>query len=433
MNTTAMKRLFVIVLAMIVLVPVVLIGIEFLHEPGREQASVPVASLSEQIDRGNYLARAGNCIACHTVRGGSPNAGGRAIATPFGDIFSPNITPDTQTGIGSWSADDFWRAMHNGKSRDGSFLYPAFPYPNYTKVTRPDSDAIFAYFNTLPPVYRPNLEHQLRFPYNQRMLLAGWRALYFRPGVYEPDTGQTVEWNRGAYLVQGLGHCAACHTSRNALGATEQRTDLGGGVIPMLNWYAPALTSSAETGIGDWDRQHIADLLRTGVSARGATFGPMAEVVRESLQYLNDSDIGAMAGYLKSLPQTAPPEPHRPMQFSAQQAEGVLKQGAELYRTLCIECHRANGEGVPPAYPPLAGNRSLTVHPAINPIRMVLNGGYPPSTAGNPRPYGMPPFGPALTDAEVAAVVSYIRNAWGNQGTLVSPIEVARYRGTPLD
>jgi mono/diheme cytochrome c family protein len=413
-------------------VPLVFFGIEFLHEPGSDVRSVPVVNLSEQIARGAYLARAGNCVACHTVRGGSPNAGGRAIATPFGDIFSPNITPDVQTGIGSWSADDFWRAMHNGKSKDGSFLYPAFPYPNYTKVTRADSDAIFAYIKTVPAVYRPNLEHRLRFPYNQRFLLAGWRALYFRPGTYQPDTGQTVEWNRGAYLVQGLGHCGACHTSRNALGATEQRTELAGGVIPMLNWYAPSLTSSAETGIGEWDQQHIADLLKTGVSARGATFGPMSEVVRESLQFLSDSDIGAMAGYLKSLPQTETP-PSQAMKFSVQETEAVLKQGEELYRNLCVECHWANGEGVPPAYPPLAGNRSLTAQSAINPIRIVLNGGYPPSTGGNPRPYGMPPFGPTLSDAEVAAVVSYIRDAWGNQGTLVSPVEVSRYRGIPLD
>jgi mono/diheme cytochrome c family protein len=428
-----MKRILFILLAIIVLIPVVMIGMQFVHDPGSDEPGAPVASAEEQLARGSYLARAGNCMACHTARGGSPYAGGRGIATPFGTIFAPNITADTKTGIGSWSSDDFWRAMHNGKSKDGSFLYPAFPYPNYTRVTRADSDAIFAYIRTLPAVYRPNTDHRLRFPYNQRVLLAAWRALYFRPGVYQPDTGQTVEWNRGAYLVQGLGHCSACHTSRNALGATESGVDLAGGVIPMLNWYAPALTSDAETGIGEWDRQHVADLLKTGVSARGAVFGPMAEVVRESLQYLTDGDIGAMAGYLKSLPQTDPPPHAQSMQFSPQEAENMLKAGAALYRTHCVECHGQNGKGNPPAYPPLAGNRSLTVHSAINPIRMVLNGGYPPSTAGNPRPYGMPPFSPVLNDSEVAAVVSYIRNAWGNRAELVSPVDAARYRGIPLD
>jgi mono/diheme cytochrome c family protein len=338
-----------------------------------------------------------------------------------------------ETGIGSWSADDFWRAIHNGKSKDGRFLFPAFPYTNYTKVTRADSDAMYAYFRTLPPVYRPNLEHRLRFPYNQRALLAVWRALYFRPGVYQPDTHQSAEWNRGAYLVQGLGHCSACHADRNALGAVEQNMDLGGGVIPMLNWYAPSLTSDAETGIGDWEVRHLADLLKTGVSARGATYGPMAEVVRESLQYLTDRDIRAMAGYLKSLPQTAASSQLQARQFTAQETEATLELGAQLYQKHCIECHGGEGEGAPSAYPPLAGNRSITVNPAINPIRMVLNGGFPPSTAGNPRPFGMPPFGPALSDAEAAAVVSYIRNAWGNQASLVSPVEVARYRGVPLD
>jgi mono/diheme cytochrome c family protein len=429
----AVRRILFIVLAAVVLVPVVLIGLQFVRDPGSELASSPVADTAAQIARGSYLARAGNCMACHTARGGSPYAGGRAIATPFGDIYSPNITPDMETGIGSWSADDFWRAIHNGKSRDGRFLFPAFPYTNYTKVTRADSDAMYAYFRTLPPVYRPNLEHRLRFPYNQRALLAVWRALYFRPGVYQPDTHQSAEWNRGAYLVQGLGHCSACHADRNALGAVEQNMDLGGGVIPMLNWYAPSLTSDAETGIGDWEVRHLADLLKTGVSARGATYGPMAEVVRESLQYLTDRDIRAMAGYLKSLPQTAASSQLQARQFTAQETEATLELGAQLYQKHCIECHGGEGEGAPPAYPPLAGNRSITVNPAINPIRMVLNGGFPPSTAGNPRPFGMPPFGPALSDAEAAAVVSYIRNAWGNQASLVSPVEVARYRGVPLD
>jgi len=218
-----MRRLLYFVLAAIVLVPIALVGIEFVHEPGGDKASTPVANLPRQIARGSYLARAGNCMACHTARGGSPYAGGRAIATPFGDIYSPNLTPDMETGIGDWSPGDFWRAMHNGKSKDGSFLYPAFPYPNYTRVTRADADAMFAYFRTLAPVYRANQQHRLRFPYNQRGLLAVWRALYFRPGVYRPDSGRTIEWNRGAYLVQGLGHCGACHTQANQGDFDEHR------------------------------------------------------------------------------------------------------------------------------------------------------------------------------------------------------------------
>jgi mono/diheme cytochrome c family protein len=428
-----MKRILFSILAAIVIVPAAVIGIEIMREPGSAEVSVPVADAAGQIARGSYLARAGDCMACHTARGGQQYAGGRAIPTPFGNIFSPNITPDTATGIGTWTANDFWRALHNGKSKDGSFLYPAFPYPNYTKVTRADSDAMFAYFKTLTPVQQANKEHELRFPYNQRILLAGWRALYFRPGVYRAEPNQSAEWNRGAYLVQGLGHCSACHTSRNAFGATDAKADLAGGMIPMLNWYASSLTSDATAGLGDWEAQHIEDLLKTGVSQRGAVFGPMAEVVSESLQHLSKSDIASMATYLKSIPQTGAATTPPSIRVAQQEAESMLKLGANIYEKHCVECHRASGEGIPPAYPPLAGNRSLTTHSALNPIRMVLNGGYPPSTEGNPRPYGMPPFGPVLNDSEVAAVVSYIRHSWGNGGGLVSPAEVGRHRGVPVD
>jgi mono/diheme cytochrome c family protein len=428
-----MKRIVLFILAAIIIVPAAVIGIEILGDPGSEYPSVPVADASQQIARGSYLARAGDCMACHTVRGGKEYAGGRAIPTTFGNIYAPNITPDVATGIGRWTSDDFWRALHNGKSKDGSFLYPAFPYPNYTKVTRADSDAMYAYFRSIEPVNQPSKEHELRFPYNQRFLLAGWRALYFKPGVYAPEAEKSVEWNRGAYLVQGLGHCSACHTTRNALGATDAKADLAGGMIPMLNWYASSLTSNAETGLGDWEVQHIADLLKSGVSERGAVFGPMAEVVSESLQHLNDDDVVSMAMYLKSLPQRDAGASPESMRVSADGAENIMKLGAQLYEKHCVECHKAGGEGEASAYPPLAGNRSLTAHTPINSIRMVLNGGYPPSTGGNPRPYGMPPFGPELSDSEVAAVVSYIRNSWGNEGGLVAPGEVGRYRGVPVE
>jgi mono/diheme cytochrome c family protein len=299
-------------------------------------------------------------------------------------------------------------------------------------VTREDSDAMYAYFQTLTPVKQPNREHDLRFPYNHRILLAGWRALYFRPGVYEPRQSQSVEWNRGAYLVQGLGHCSACHTARNAFGGSEAKADLAGGMIPMLNWYASPLTSE-QAGLAAWEVRHLADLLKTGVSEHGAVFGPMAEVVRESLQHLSDKDINAMAVYLKSLPQNGSASRAAPAKLSAGEVEEVMKLGAKLYDKHCAECHKGSGEGLPLAYPSLAGNPSLQTHPAINSIRMVLNGGYAPSTEGNPRPFGMPPFSPELNDEEVAAVVSYIRNSWGNSGGFVSGAEVNRYRGVPAD
>ena len=427
-----MKRILIITLALVILIPLAVIGIQLASDPGSEQVSVAPANAMEQVKRGEYLARAGNCMSCHTTRGGKDYAGGRAIATPFGSIYSSNITPDAETGIGKWTADDFWRAIHNGKSKDGHFLYPAFPYPNYTKVTRADADAIFAYFRTIPPVRQTNKDHQLRFPYNQRILLAFWRTLYFTPGEFVADPKASPQQNRGAYLVQGLGHCAACHTARNALGGTVAEGDLAGGMIPMQNWYASSITSNAGSGIGTWSAKEIADLLKTGVSQQGAVFGPMAEVVSGSLQHLSQGDIDAMAEYLKSIPKTDGVYPQLAARTPGNQ-EATLKQGAKLYEQLCVECHKADGKGMPPAYPSLAGNQSLSASSALNPIRIVLNGGYPPSTAGNPRPYGMPPFGSTLNDDEIAAVVSYIRTSWGNKGALVSPIDVARSRGAPIE
>ncbi|MGZ8313715.1 MAG: c-type cytochrome [Telluria sp.] len=425
-----MKRILLSFLAIAILAPLSIIGVEMASEPGRAQAAAPAADPAAQIARGAYLARAGNCMACHTVRGGAQYAGGRAIETPFGSIYSPNITPDSGTGIGSWSADDFWRAIHNGKSKNGDFLYPAFPYPNYTKVTRTDSDAMFAYFRTIPAVVQPNLENALAFPYNQRILLAFWRTLYFTPGEFEQQPARSAEWNRGAYLVQGLGHCSACHSGKTALGGSIGEAGLGGGAIPALDWHAPALASDVEAGLGEWEAADIASLLKTGVSQRGAVFGPMAEVVGGSLQHLDGSDVDAMAAYLKSLPKTGV-RVEAGVNALAGDARAVLRNGARLYEQNCAACHGADGKGAPPAYPPLAGNRSLARGPATNPVRMVLNGGFPPSTGGNPRPYGMPPFGSALNDSEVAAVVSYIRHSWGNGGKLVAPLDVGRLRGAP--
>lgn len=426
---TRIRAALLALLALVIVVPLAVYAYQAMQHPDRAYPSQPVADQAAQLQRGAYLARVGDCMACHTTRGGQPYAGGRGIATPFGEVVSPNITPDTQTGIGAWSADDFWRAMHNGRGRDGRFLYPVFPYPSYTKVNREDSDAIYAWLRTVPAVQQQSREHALRFPYNQRWLLAGWRALYFRPGLYEPVADKPAQWNRGAYLVQGLGHCAACHTSRNALGATSAGGDLAGGLIPITNWYAPALTPDTATGLGDWQVADLAALLKTGVSERGAVYGPMAEVVQQSLQYLSNDDVEAMAVYLKSLPQhgIAPVA-----QAMTKDTERMLEQGGRLYEKHCAECHGADGAGKPPAYPRLAGNNGI-VSSAVNPIRMVLNGGFPPSTAGNPRPYGMPPYGPIMNDDEVAAVVTYIRASWGNMGVPVRPGEVSRYRGVPLE
>ncbi|MGL6079211.1 c-type cytochrome [Methyloversatilis discipulorum] len=377
------------------------------------------------VARGEYLARAGNCMACHTAPGGTPWAGGRAMDTPFGTIYTSNLTPDPTTGLGQWTADDFWKALHEGRARDGRLLYPAFPYTSYTRVTRADADAIWAWLQTLPPVEQPNRPHALRFPYDTQAALLAWRALYFKPGVFVADATKPEDWNRGAYLVQGLGHCSACHAPRNALGASSDPDALAGGLMPVQNWYAPSLTSPHEAGVADWAKDDIVALLRDGVSGNATVAGPMAEVVFGSTQYLSAADLDAMAVYLKSLPVT---------QSVKAESTGVLdelrrERGAQLYGEHCADCHGERGEGKPGIWPALAGNRAVTMDPPANTVRIVLGGGYAPATRGNPRPYGMPPFAAALSDDEVALVVSHIRGSWGNTAAPVSSLDVQRLRG----
>jgi len=387
-------------------------------------AAASVAADADQIARGAYLARAGNCMGCHTAQGGTAYAGGRGVPTPFGTVYAPNLTPDEATGIGAWSAAEFWRALHNGRARDGRLLYPAFPYPNYTRITRADSDALHAYLRSLPAVATPNRPHELRFPFDQQAALAVWRALYFRPERVTPDPSRGAEWNRGAYLVEALGHCNACHASRNALGATASTLDLAGGLIPVQNWYAPSLTSADEASVADWDPQHIVDLMRTGVSARGAVMGPMSEVVRGSTQHLSEGDLRAMATYLKALPQSADVRAAAPPRVAADNGAG-----ASLYEHHCADCHGARGAGVSGIYPALAGSRAVTMSSPANLVHIVLEGGFPPATAGNPRPFGMPPFATVLGDEEVARLLSHIRSSWGNRAAPVSALDVARLRG----
>jgi mono/diheme cytochrome c family protein len=398
----------------------------------QDKAAADKAADRALVEKGAYLARAGDCIACHTKPEGELFAGGRPMLTPFGTLYTSNITPDNDTGIGKWSADQFYSMMHTGRFPDGGLLYPAMPFGSYTKVTRQDSDAIYAFLRSIPAVKQPNRPHDLRFPYNNRSLILGWRTLYFSEGEYKPDPKQSDEWNRGAYLVEGLGHCAMCHTAINALGGSSDSEAFQGGLIPMQNWYAPSLTSNKEAGLGDWSLQEITDYLKTGISARGAVYGPMAEVVYNSLQYMTDADTHAMAVYLKSLGQGSPPGAARTTVTSSE-GSLLLTLGKTIYDRECASCHGAQGLGKPPHYPPLAANQSIQMSSAVNPIRMVLNGGFPPGTTGNPQPYGMPPFAQSLSDDEVAAVVTYIRTAWGNRGAAVSAREANALRASPLD
>ncbi len=384
-------------------------------------ARAPAAAPAQLIERGAYLARVGNCAACHTARGGAAYAGGRGIDTPFGQVFSSNLTPDGATGLGHWSEQAFWRAMHHGQSRDGRLLYPAFPYDSFTRITREDSDALYAYLQSLPPVAQTNTAHTLRFPYNTQAALAVWRERYFEPQAFAPDATRSAEWNRGAYLTLGLSHCAACHSTRDALGGVRQA--FGGGLLPQQGWYAPSLRASGEAGVAHWDAPRVVELLKSGVAAGASVLGPMAEVVFESTQYVDDADLQAMAAYLQSLP---PQVDHAPPVEPARAAQMTL--GEQVYKNRCADCHGPNGEGAPGAYPALVGNRAVTLAAHTNPVQAILSGGFAPATARNPQPYGMPPFRTLLSDEEVAAVASFIRQSWGNQAGAVSALDVQRLR-----
>jgi mono/diheme cytochrome c family protein len=400
------------------LLAVALVAVWLLSTRGDTLTELPALAINTP-ERGAYLAQVGNCAGCHTVRGGKPYAGGLGVDTPFGAVYASNLTPDTSTGIGNWTRADFWRAMHHGKSKDGRLLYPAFPYTSYTLVTRDDADALFAYLKSLPAVNQANQTHAVRFPYNSQAALAVWRALYFKPAAYQANSQATADWNRGAYLVNSLGHCSACHAARNALGATDG-LNLAGGLIPLQNWYAPSLVSSQEASVSNWPLKDIVTLFKTGVSPQAAANGPMAEVVLGSTQHWNDADLTAMAVYLKALPVTA----------SSQQVivPSASARGSKLYEQHCAQCHGNNGQGVANAYPALAGNRAVLMPQKTNLVQIVLNGGYAPATAGNPRPYGMPPFILELNDADIAAVLSHLRSSWGNHASAVSELEVNRIR-----
>jgi mono/diheme cytochrome c family protein len=306
--------------------------------------------------------------------------------------------------------------LHNGRSKDGRLLYPAFPYTSYTKITLQDSNAIFAYLSSLAPSAAVNKPHTLQFPYNTQAALAVWRALYFRPGTYEPvstETNENRDVDRGAYLVQGLGHCDACHAQRDRLGGVWNSKKLSGGVIPVLNWYAPALTSS-------YIANEVAKYLTVGKTDLHYASGPMAEVVFGSTQYLTNTDAHAMQKYLSSLP--------RENSESDSRQPAASDVGAKIYQQHCEGCHGKNGEGVKNVYPSLAGNPAVLQKLPASLVRMIVEGGFGAATKGNPQPYGMPPFGQVLSPLETAAVITHIRSSFGNGASFVSEIEVIKYR-----
>ncbi|MGH8213138.1 MAG: c-type cytochrome [Rhodanobacteraceae bacterium] len=373
------------------------------------------------IERGRYLARAGDCESCHTAQGGKPWAGGRAVPTPFGIVYSMNITPDRDTGIGAWSSEDFYKAMHEGIDREGKRLYPAFPYPWYTHMPRGDVDAIKAYLDTLKSVRQVDRPPELHWPFSMRSMLAIWDGLYLHPDQFVPDPRQSAQWNRGAYLVEGPGHCGACHTDKNFLGAVDRKHPMQGGFAEHV--FAPNLGAGERDGLGGWSEKSIAQYLGTGINAHAIAAGPMAEVVQQSTQYLTHDDLQAVAVYLKSLAGPEASQPRAP-------GDDTMREGQGLYVDDCAGCHMQRGEGIANAFPPLRESSAIQAAEPQLLIAVILQGAKSPATKAKPTGLAMPAFGSKLDDAQVAALTTYIRNEWSNRAATVSESDVSKLRKT---
>ena len=374
--------------------------------------------------RGKYIATLGDCAACHTAPGGKPFAGGLVIETPFGNLVSANITPDPKAGVGGWSDDDFVRAMQRGIADDGTHLYPAMPYTAFTQVTKDDLLALKAYLATIDPVSDKVETNRLPFPFNIRAGMIAWNLLNFTPGEYKADPAKSDDWNRGAYLVEGLGHCGPCHTPKNMTGGDKSGQPLAGAALQ--GWYAPPLHNDTRTGLGSWSADDIVAYLKTGWGGGQAASGPMALVVADSTSQLNDADLNAMAVYLKDIaaPAIAAPEP-------LPQGDPVMQAGGPLYVVNCAACHTTSGDGVAGIFPTLVKSPVVQADNTATLLDVVLNGGHAAATDANPTAPGMPAFGWKLTDDQIAALLTYIRNEWGNAAGAVSSADVQRARARP--
>ena len=384
--------------------------------------------------RGEYLARAGDCIACHSVPGGKPFAGGLKMGTPLGAIYSTNITPDPDTGIGAYTLQDFDRAVRQGIAKDGHRLYPAMPYPSYAKITDDDLKALYAFFmKEVPPVKQANKPSEITGVMSIRWPLAVWDWVFVEDGVYRANPAHDARWNRGAYLVEGLGHCGACHTPR---GWAFQEKALDAGNTAYLEgaeldaWYAPSLRGELRTGVGGWSQADLAAFLKTGHNEKGVAFGSMLDVVNNSTPYLSDDDVNAIAAYLKSLPantqQTA--VVYADATTTALQAGKAPAPGAELFRGSCGSCHGLDGKGQAPYMPPLAGNPVVLNDDPSSLINLVLNGAQPLVAKGVPDAYRMPQYRVQLTDDQIASVLSFVRAGWGNGAGPVTAAQVKALR-----
>jgi mono/diheme cytochrome c family protein len=373
----------------------------------------------EMVTRGKALAIAADCASCHTADPAKPFAGGKRIDTPFGAIYSPNLTPDRDTGIGAWSDDDFYRALRYGVAPDGSRYYPAFPYPNFTKLIRDDILAIRAYLATLAPVRNTAPPRQLRWPLNYRVVMRGWNWLFFTPGILQPDQQKGTAWNRGRYLVEAAGHCGACHTPKNFLGADRRGQAYGGSRVAGM--FAPRLDSAERSGLKSWSVDDIVEYLQSGRNAKSNASELMSEVVLNSTSQMSDADVRAIAVYLKALPAGAP-EPAVSPPSQAQMANGE-----KIYRGACIACHELDGTGAPRIYPPLPGNANLQSADPSSTLRIILDGAESVTTPRAPNKGSMPAY-PKLSDQDIADVTTYMRNSWGNAAPAVTAEEVAKAR-----
>ncbi|WP_153100925.1 c-type cytochrome [Paraburkholderia hayleyella] len=418
------------------------------HAAPATTTTAAASSPEALVQRGAYLARAGDCIACHTAAKGQPFAGGLPIDTPFGTIYSSNITPDKVTGIGSYTFADFDHAVREGKSKRYGHLYPAMPYPSYRILSHDDMRALYAYFmQGVTPVKQADRPTGLKFPFNIRMLMMGWNLLFIKGEPhYAYDATQSAQWNRGAYLIQGLAHCGACHTPHgvageekafSANGSKNARQYLGGETLG--GWNAPTLTGDIRRGLAGWSADQIAEFLKTGRTAHSAAFGAMTDVINDSTQYLSNADLDAMAVYLKSLSA----QPHAaPLQAAsgataaveATAATNALRngdlsaRGARVYLDNCNACHRSDGTGAALTFPSLANNPVIRSPDPTSLIHIVLSGSKMPAAMLDPAPLAMPDFGWRLTDQQVADVLTFIRSSWGNHATAVDATSVARVR-----
>lgn len=373
-----------------------------------------------QVERGRYIATAADCVACHTAPGGQAFAGGLALKTPFGTLASSNITSDRQTGIGGWTEQQFEAALRKGIGRDGH-LYPAMPYTAYTRMTDADVADLWAYMRTVAPVSHAVTENQLPFPLNIRALMIAWNALFFDEGRFRPDPGQPAEVNRGAYLAEALEHCGTCHTPRNLFGANKTSEALQGATLQ--GWHAPDLTNNAHTGLASWTSADIVAYLKTANNRTSAASGPMGEAVVNSTQHLSDQDLAALAAWLKAMPER---EVAVPAPLAADDPR--MADGKHVFEANCVACHVSSGQGIAGMIPTLAANPAVRAEDPASLLHVLLKGTQGTATNGNPTAAGMPRFDWKLDDAQIADVISYVRNSWGNAAPAVTPGSVAKAR-----